>query len=162
MANETLKPRETFVNPGEAAPDFTLLDQDRKEWRLSDAAKKGDVVLCFFPFAFTGVCGTEMKCISADLAAWQKKGATVIGISCDSTFVLKEWAGKEGFKHTMLSDQHRQVCRAYGIYWAEMNAAGRGTVIVGKSSDERPKVKWSQKREIKAAMKWDEVMAAMA
>jgi peroxiredoxin (alkyl hydroperoxide reductase subunit C) len=162
MANESIKPRDTLIAAGEAAPDFTLLDQERKEWRLSDAARKGDVVLCFFPFAFTGTCGTEMKCISAEMGAWQKKGATVVGISCDSTFVLKEWAAKEGFRHTMLSDPHRQVCRGYGIFWPEMNVAGRGTVIVGKSAEGRPRVKWSQKREVKSAMNWDEVLAAVS
>ena len=126
---QTLKPRDAFVKAGETVQDFTLQDQDRKEWTLSEAAKKGDVVLCFFPFAFTGVCGTEMKCISAEMAAWQKKGATVVGVSCDSPFVLNEWANKEGFKHTLLSDLHRQVCKSLGIYWADMNVAGRGTVI---------------------------------
>jgi peroxiredoxin len=162
MPNETIKPRDRFITAGEPAPDFTLQDQERKDWRLSDAAKKGDVVLCFFPFAFTGVCGTEMKCISAEMAAWQKKGTTVVGISCDSPFVLKEWAAKEGFKHTMLSDLHRQVCMGLGIYWPEMNVAGRGTVIIGQSGDGKLKVKWAQQREIKSAMKWDEVMAAVA
>lgn len=161
MPSDTLKPRDRFIAAGDAVPDFTLQDQDRKEWKLSEAARKGDVVLCFFPFAFTGVCGTEMKCISAEMAQWQKKGATVVGVSCDSPFVLKEWAAKEGFKHTMLSDLHRQVCKAMGIYWADMNVAGRGTVIV-TSSGGGLKVKWAQQREIKNAMSWDEVLAAVA
>jgi peroxiredoxin len=161
MPSDTLKPRDRFIAAGDAAPDFTLQDQDRREWRLSEAAGKGDVVLCFFPFAFTGVCGTEMKCISAEMAQWQKKGATVVGVSCDSPFVLKEWAAKEGFKHIMLSDLHRQVCKAMGIYWADMNVAGRGTVVV-TSSGGGLKVKWAQQREIKNAMSWDEVMTAVA
>jgi len=162
MANESLKPRATPITLGEVAPDFVLLDQDRKEWKLSDAAKKGDVVISLFPFAFTGVCGTENKCITAEMSAWQAKGAQVVGLSCDSTFVLKEWATKEGFKHTLLSDQHRQVCKALGMYWADMNTATRGTVIIGKSDGGPLKVKWVQAREAPKAMKWDEVLAAMA
>ena len=162
MSSQTLRPRDAFVSAGETIQDFSIQDQERKEWRLSEAAKKGDVVLCFFPFAFTGVCGTEMKCISAEMGSWQKKGAQVVGVSCDSPFVLKEWAAKEGFKHTMLSDLHRQVCQSLGIYWADMNVAGRGTVIVGQSADGKLKVKWAQQREIKAAMKWDEVLAAVS
>src|SRR5438132_1836842 len=102
MPSETLKPRERPIAPGGPAPDFTLLDQDRKEWRLSEAATKGDVVLSFFPFAFTGVCGLENKCITTEMGSWQKKGSQVVGVSCDSTFALKEWAAKEGFKHTLL------------------------------------------------------------
>lgn len=162
MAKETLKPRTKFIAAGDSAPDFTLQDQERKDWKLSDAAKRGDVVLCFFPFAFTGVCGTEMKCITDEMASWRKKGAQVVGISCDSPFALKEWAAKEGFKHTVLSDLHRHVCKGFGVYWADMNVAGRGTVIIGQSPDGRLRVKWAQQREIKAAMKWDEVMAAVA
>jgi peroxiredoxin len=162
MANENLKPRSTVIPVGEAAPDFTLQDQERKEWKLSDAVKKGDVVLAFFPFAFTGVCGTENTCITAEMESWKKKGATVVGVSCDSPFVLKKWAAEEGFKHTMLSDLHRQVCKAYGIYWADMNVAGRGTVIVGKSADGMGKVKWSQGREIPKAMDWNQVLGAIA
>jgi len=162
MANENLKPRTSPIPAGEAAPDFVLQDQDRKEWKLSDAVKKGDVVLAFFPFAFTGVCGTENKCITAEMVSWQKKGATVVGISCDSPFVLKEWAAKEGFKHTLLADLHRKVCQAYGIYWPDMNVAGRGTVVIGKSADGQGKVKWSQGREIPKGMNWDEVIGKVA
>jgi peroxiredoxin len=156
------KPRDTFVSAGTEIQDFTLQDQDRKEWTLSEAAKKGDVVLAFFPFAFTGVCGTENKCITSEMASWQKKGAQVVAVSCDSPFVLKEWAAKEGFKHTLLSDLHRNACKSLGIYWPDMNVAGRGTVIVSKSADGKLKVKWAQKREIPVAMKWDDVLAAIA
>jgi peroxiredoxin len=104
MANEHLKPREKPIGVGEAAPDFTLLDQNRKEWTLSEAVKKGDVVLCFFPLAFTGVCGTEMKCVNAEIGAWQKKGAQVVGISCDSFAALKAWADAEHFQQPLLAD----------------------------------------------------------
>lgn len=162
MATQNLTPRQSPLAAGDTAPDFTLMDQDRKEWKLSDAAKQGDVVLSFFPFAFTGVCGTENKCITAEMASWQKKGAQVVGISCDSMFVLKEWATKEGFKHTLLSDQHREVSKAYGFYWPEMNASARGTVIIAKSGSGQLKVKWSQKRDVPKAMNWDEVLAAIS
>lgn len=158
----TLTPREKPVAAGDTIPDFTLLDQDRKEWKLSDAANKGDVIISIFPFAFTGVCGTENKCITAEMASWQKKGATVVGLSCDSTFALKAWAAQEGFKHTLLSDNKREVCRALGFYWPEMNASTRGTVIVAKSTDGKLKVKWAQSREIPKAMDWNQVLAAIA
>lgn len=158
----TTPPRNTPVASGDAIADFTLPDQDRKDWRLSDAAKKGDVVLCFFPFAFTGVCGTEMKCITAEMASWQKRGATVVGISCDSSFVLKAWAAAEGFKHTILSDQHRRVCQALGLYWADMNTTHRATVVVGKSASGALKATWVQTREPRNGMSWDEVLAHVA
>ena len=154
--------RESVISPGEVAPDFTLQTQDREDWSLAEHVRKGDVVLCFFPFAFTGVCGTEMECLSKEMQRWSDTGATVVGVSCDSFAALKAWAEKEGFRHTMLSDLHRTVCKAYGLYWAEMNVAQRGTVVIGQSDDGAGKVKWSQARAPGDAMNFDEVLTHLA
>jgi peroxiredoxin len=162
VVNELLRPRAGVIGVGEVAPDFTLLDQNRQEWRLSDAVKKGDVVLCFYPMSFTGVCGTEMKCVSAEVASWQAKGAQVVGVSCDSFAVQKAWSDAEAFKQPLLADMHRAVCRAYGLYWPELNVASRGTVVIGRSASGEGRVKWVQAREVKKAMDWQEVLAAMA
>ena len=162
MSTEQLKPRDKSITAGESAPDFVLKDQNKNDWRLSDAVKKGDVVLCFFPMAFTGVCSTEMKCVDAEIGSWQKKGAQVVGISCDSFPVLKAWADSLGLKQTLLADMHRHVCRAYGLYWPELNVAHRGTVVIGKSADGAGKVKWVQAREPGKAVQWKEVVAWLA
>jgi len=158
MSNELLTVRDSIVSPGEVAPDFELTDQDRGTWRLSAALKNGDVVLCFFPMAFTGVCGTEMKCVNEEIGRWSGKGAQVVGISCDSFPVLKAWADKEGFKQRFVADMHRMVCKAYGLYWPDLNVAWRGTVVIGRDG----KVLWSQKREIKDAMNFEDVMARLS
>ncbi len=158
----TPAPRDTLIAPGETAPDFTVQTQDRQPWSLAEHVKKGDVALCFFPFAFTGVCGTEMECLSKEMGRLAKAGATVVGISCDSFAALKAWAERDGYTHTMLSDLHRTVCRAYGLYWADMNVASRGTVIIGKSADGVGKVKWSQARQPGNAMNLDEVLTHLA
>ncbi|MGQ0626726.1 MAG: redoxin domain-containing protein [Phycisphaerales bacterium] len=157
MSNEHLRTRDLVVSPGDDAPDFELPDQNRAPWKLTTALKNGDVVLCFFPMAFTGVCSTEMRCASDEIARWQAKGAQVVGISCDSFAVLKEWAQKEGYKQPLLADMHRAVCRAYGLYWPDLNVAWRGTVVVGRAG----KVLWSQRREIKDAMQFDDVLARL-
>ena len=81
-----------MLKPGLTAPEFTLPDQAKANWTLSDHVRTGDVVLCFFPFAFTGVCSVEMRCISDEMAKWAAKGATVVGVSCDSMFANKAWA----------------------------------------------------------------------
>jgi peroxiredoxin len=159
MRNSHLTPRTSPFQVGDIAPDFSLLDQDRKEWKLSDAVKTGDVALCFYPFAFTGVCSTEMKCISDDIAKWTEKGATVVGVSCDSFAANKAWAEKEGYKQRLLADLFRDVCRGYGLYWAEMNVANRGTVVIGKSADGDGKIKFVQARQPGTAMKWEDVLA---
>lgn len=161
MANENLTPRQTPIAVGEIAPDFTLLDQDRQEWKLSEAVKKGDVVLCFYPLDFSPVCSTEMRCVTDDLAKWQTKGAQVVGISCDSFFAHKAWADALGLKQPLLADMHRAVCKAYGFYWPDMNVASRGTVVIGQDASGQGRVKWVQAREIKSAMSFDEVLAAI-
>lgn len=162
MSTNTLRPHITPLAVGDAAPDFTLTDQSRAEWKLADAVKKGDVVLAFFPLAFTGVCSTEMKCVTDDMAKWQAKGATVVGISCDSFASLKAWADANGYKHTLLSDIHRDVCKAYGLYWADLNVATRGTIVIGKDPSGQGKIKWIQAREPGKAMAFDEVLASVS
>ncbi len=159
MKNEHLTPRASPLSVGDIAPEFTLLDQDRKEWRLSDAVRTGDVVLCFVPLAFTGVCGTEMGCIAKDALTWGKKGATVVGISCDSFATLKAWSEKEGYSQRLLADMHRSVCRAYGLYWSDLNVSQRGTYVIGKSSDGKGTIKFAQAREPGKAMDWASVLA---
>jgi peroxiredoxin len=162
VPTSTLTPRDTVIAVGQVAPNFTLKDQNRNEWTLSDQVKKGDVVLCFFPLAFTGVCGTEMKCVNDEIDQWQKKGAQVVGISCDSFATLKAWADQLGLKQTLLADMHREVCKAYGLYWKDLNVSSRGTVVVGQSPDGVGKVKWAQSREPGKAMNWEEVLTWLA
>lgn len=159
MPNDHLKPRDTVIAPGETAPDFELpTDAWGKTWKLSDALKQGDAVLSFFPFAFTGVCGTEMSCITKDLGALGAKGAQVVGVSTDGPPSLAEWKKQLGLTQTLLSDNFRQVSKAYGLYWPEHNVSWRGTVIIGKDG----KVKWSQKREIKQAFSPQELLAHLS
>lgn len=162
MPNDELPARATPIAVGDDAPDFTLTDQHRKEWRLADAVKSGDVVLCFFPLAFTGVCSAEMKCVNDEMAQWQSRGATVVGISCDSFAALKAWADQLGLRQTLLADMHRRVCRAYGLYWPELNVARRGTVVIGRAADGRGRVKAVQSREPGNAMNWEDVLAWLA
>lgn len=162
MKNDHLTARSQPFQAGETAPDFTLLDQNRQEWKLSDAVRKSDVVLCFYPLDFSPVCSTEMKCVTDEMDRFASKGAQVVGISCDSFFTHKAWADSLGLKHPLLADMHRQVCRAFGLFFPDLNCASRGTVVIGKSADGRAVVKWSQAREIKNAMQNDEVLAAVS
>ncbi|MCB9845176.1 MAG: redoxin domain-containing protein [Phycisphaeraceae bacterium] len=163
MNNPHLTPRETPISPGEIAPDFTLKDQDRNEWRLSDALSRGGVVLCFYPMDFTGVCGTEMRCVTDELARWKDAGYEVVGVSCDSFAVHKAWAEQMGLEQTLLADMHRDVCRGYGLYWPELNIARRGTVVIRPEARSEGEtvgvVTWVQGREPGQAMNFDEVLS---
>ena len=152
----------TPIAVGQTAPDFTLKTQDKEGWTLSDAVKKGDVVLCFFPLAFTGVCATENECISKEMAKWEAKGAQMVGISCDSFATLNAWGEQMGYKHPLLADMHRNVCKSYGLYWADLNVATRGTVIIGQSDDGVGTVTFAEAREPGNTMDFDTVMAKLA
>ncbi len=157
----TLSPRSTPIGVGDAAPDFTLKAQDKNDWRLADALRTGDVVLCFYPMDFSPVCSTEMKCVTDEMRRWQDMGATVVGVSCDSFFVHEAWANQLGLTHTLLADMHREVCKAYGFYWPDLNVASRGTVLIGQSDDGSGTVKWVQSREIPQAMEMDELIGQL-
>lgn len=158
MPNEDLQPRESLIEPGEVAPDFMLLDQDRNEWRLSDAVKAQKVVLCFYPLAFTGVCTEEMTCVTNEFEQAEERGATVVGVSCDSFAANKAWAEQAGIRQRLLADMHRVVCKAYGLYWDELNVSGRGTVIIGQDDSGIGKVTWAERREPGVAMDFGVVM----
>lgn len=157
----TLTERESPIQPGETAPDFTLKAQNKEDWSLADAIKKGDVALCFYPMDFSPVCSTEMKCITDDFQKFEAAGAQVVGISCDSFFVHEAWAKQLGLKQTLLADMHRQVCKAYGFYWPDLNISTRGTVVIGQSDDGVGKVKAVRVRDIPQALTTEELLEAL-
>jgi peroxiredoxin len=159
---DPLPPRTAPLAAGDPAPDFTLKDQDRNDWSLAEHVRRGDVVLCFFPLAFTGVCGTEMTCVSDEMEGWRERGASLVGISCDSFAALKAWTGQMGLRQTLLADMHREVCKGYGLHWPELNVARRATVVIGRDPSGRGRVKWVQTREPGKAMTWDEVLAVIS
>ncbi len=164
MANEHLTPRDKPITVGEKAPDFTLTDQDRKEVSLyKDLLPKGDVVLSFYPMDFSPVCTTEMKCFTSDIAKFEGKGATVVGVSADSFFCHKAWADSLGLKQTLLADMHRAVCKAYGFYFAPLNVAARGTVLIkGGAGPGAGRVAWVNSRELKDAINNQDILAAIS
>ncbi len=144
---------------GEKAPNFTLKAQNKEDWTLADAVKEGDVALCFYPMDFSPVCSIEMKCITDEMDKLAESGARVVGVSCDSFFVHEAWAQSLGLKQTLLADMHREVCKAYGFYWPDLNISGRGTVLIGQSDDGLGTVKWVEKRDIPQAMALDNLLS---
>lgn len=150
--------RQSAISVGETAPDFTLKDQTKSDWNLAAHLKNGPVALCFYPMDFSPVCSSEMKCVTDDMAKLQSRGVQVVGISCDSFFVHEAWAAQLGLKQTLLADMHRDVCKAYGFYWPDLNISRRGTVLINPDGT----VKWVQTREIPQAMNVDDLVAATA
>ena len=106
---------------GEKAPDFKLYDQDFNQVSLSDLLGKGKpVILVFFPAAFSPVCTNEVCAFRDRMALLEKANATVVGISVDSPWVLKEFKEKYRLPFPLLSDYNREVIEKYGIVQEEI------------------------------------------
>ena len=116
---------------GDAAPDFELLNQFGEPVRLSELRGR-NVVLVFFPFAFSGICTGELCEIRDNLALFEDADAVVLGISVDSKFTQRAYAEKEGYAFDLLADfwPHGAVAGQYGVFDAESGMARRGTFII--------------------------------
>ena len=99
---------------GQAAPEIILFDNDRQQRKLSDS-KGQNVVLAFFPGAFTGVCTTEMCTFRDRLEALNSMNAQVFGISVDTPMSQKAFSDANNLNFPLLSDNERKAVNAYGI-----------------------------------------------
>ena len=125
---------------GSKAPDFSLKSKKGdtiSDVRLADSLGKQNVVLLFFPLAFTGVCPTEMCDITAGLGAYDGLNARIIGISVDSPFSQDAWASKEKIGITLASDLGGKVATAYSTLLADLGgfapASARAAIIIDKA-----------------------------
>ena len=122
---------------GQAAPDFSLYDTDRQQRTLSEFRGK-NVVLAFFPGAFTGVCTTEMCTLRDQISQYNSMNAQVIGITVDPPFAQKAWADQNNVNYPFLSDFNRQAVNEYGVALANLAgmegyvAASRAVFVVDK------------------------------
>jgi peroxiredoxin len=116
---------------GDAAPDFELVNQFGEPVRLSGLRGR-NVVLVFFPFAFSGICTGELCEIRDNLALFEDADAAVLGISVDSKFAQRAYAEKEGYAFDLLADfwPHGAVAEQYGVFDPESGMAKRGTFII--------------------------------
>jgi peroxiredoxin len=102
------------VEIGSKAPEFTLPNQDREVVTLSAQAGR-NVVLAFFPAAFTGVCTKELCTFRDGMAELNEANAVVFGISADGPWALKEFASQQSLNFPLLSDWDRTTIAAYGV-----------------------------------------------
>jgi mycoredoxin-dependent peroxiredoxin len=120
---------------GQAAPDFTLMNQHGESVSLSSFKGKKNVVVIFYPFAFSGICTGELCAIRDDLAAFENDNSELLAISCDPMYAQKAFAEQEGYKFAVLADfwPHGAAAKAYGVFNEERGCAIRGTFIIDKS-----------------------------
>ena len=102
------------VEVGMAAPDFSLYDADRKATSLSDFRGK-NVVLAFYPGAFTGVCTTEMCTFRDRMDGLNSLNAQVLGISVDGAFAQKAFSDQNNLNFPLLSDFQREAVNQYDL-----------------------------------------------
>lgn len=114
---------------GSPAPDFTLPNQDRQPVTLG-AARGRNVVLAFFPAAFTSVCQKELCYFRDHLAALNGANATVYGISVDQAPTLKEFATQNKLTFDLLSDFGKEASTAYGVLNPERGNSLRAVFVI--------------------------------
>ena len=127
-----------MANVGSAAPDFTLqgaVNQEDVEVSLSDYAGKNLVVL-FYPLAFSPVCAEQVPDFNEKLDALQAKGAEVIAINRDSTFAHKAWSeALGGVDFPLLADMNLEVSKEFGMALEEVGITTRGVFIIDASGN---------------------------
>ena len=124
------------VEVGSEAPDFTLRDENGEEVKLS-ALRGQNVVLFFFPLAFSGTCTKELHQATELGDQYDAAGAQVYGISVDSPYALKAWKRDENLKAHFLSDFHPKgaIATEYDAYIPEAGLATRATYVIDKDGN---------------------------
>ncbi|HLZ24689.1 MAG TPA: redoxin domain-containing protein [Ktedonobacterales bacterium] len=127
------------LKTGDDAPDFILKSGTGETITLSQYRGQKNVVLAFFPFAFSGTCSAQMPSYQAELERFQSYDTQVLGVSMDATHSLREFGQKLGISYPLLSDFYPQgkVTDAYGV----RHAAGmpeRALFVIDKSG----KIAW--------------------
>lgn len=119
------------LSVGDAAPEFSLPDQDKQVVSLVDLRGR-PVLLVFYPFAFSGLCTGELCQLRDELAAYTDAGVEVLAISTDPVFSLKAFKAQEGFDFPLLSDfwPHGTVAESYGVFNEKAGMALRGTFLL--------------------------------
>ncbi len=148
------------VEVGDKAPDFELKDQHGTPVKLSDFAGKKDIVLVFYPLAFSGICTGELCAIRDELPTLGGDDVQVLAVSVDSVFAHRAWADQENYQFPLLSDfwPHGGVADAYGVFDAEKGLARRGTFIIDKTGV----VRWKVDNAIPEARDLEEYRKALA
>ncbi|HVQ88620.1 MAG TPA: peroxiredoxin [Actinomycetes bacterium] len=119
---------------GQEAPDFTLPNHHGEPVTLSSYRGKKNVVLIFYPWAFTGTCTAELCEIRERMPSFDNDDTVTFAISCDAKFSLRIYAEREDFEFDLLSDHwpHGATAKSYGVFNEKAGAANRGTFIIDK------------------------------
>ena len=124
---------------GDVAPDFTAASTSGKDVSLADFRGKKNVLLAFFPLAFTGTCSKELACFSEDFDRFAGRGVEILPISVDAVPSLREFKNKLQMKTDLLSDFKRDISRAYGVLNEDRFYSNRAYFLI----DREGRLRWS-------------------
>ena len=114
-----------MLQPGQKAPEFTLFNSDKKEIALTDFSGRNVVVL-FFPLAFSSVCTTELCEMRDNISTYAALNATILGISVDSPYALAVFKEQEKLPFDLLSDFNKETSTAYDSIYETFGMRMRG------------------------------------
>lgn len=112
------------ITTGSTAPDFKLFNTNKEAVTLSQYKGQKNVLLLFFPFAFTGTCTKELCGVRDDIARYSKANAEVLGISVDSPFTLVRYKEEQNLPFQLLSDFNKEASKAFGSLYDSFGAMG--------------------------------------
>jgi mycoredoxin-dependent peroxiredoxin len=120
---------------GVTAPDFTCKDHNGQSVSLAGVLGVKNVLLVFFPLAFTGICQGELDYLQEHLADFHNDDTATLAISVGPPPTHKVWAVQSGFQFPVLSDfwPHGAIATAYGVFNADTGFANRGTFAVDRA-----------------------------
>ncbi|MEZ0363439.1 peroxiredoxin [Mycobacterium sp. pUA109] len=124
-----------MLTVGTQAPDFTLRDQNQQPVTLSDYRGDKNVLVVFFPLAFTGICQGELDQLRDHLPDYENDDSVALAISVGPPPTHKIWAIESGFLFPVLSDfwPHGAVSQAYGVFNDDTGFSNRGTFVIDRS-----------------------------
>ena len=125
-----------MIEVGKKAPDFKLIDKDKNEVTL-DSFKGKNLILFFFPMAWTGACTKEMCAVQEDYNMYDGLNTATVGVSVDTLFALKKFAEDNKIVFPLLSDFNKQAIKDYGVIhhdfnWGYKDVAKRATFVIDK------------------------------
>ncbi|HZY36027.1 MAG TPA: peroxiredoxin [Mucilaginibacter sp.] len=113
------------LQPGQPAPQFTLISTEKKPVSLSDFKGK-KVILHFFPFAFTGTCTTQLCTMRDNFGYYDGMNAVILGISVDSPHTLLRFKQENNYQFELLSDFNKEASPAYGAFYEVFHLGLKG------------------------------------
>lgn len=147
---------------GTAAPDFTLRDQNQQRVTLSSYRDAKNVLLVFFPLAFTGICQGELDLLRDHLPEFENDESVALAISVGPPPTHRVWSLDSGFTFPVLSDfwPHGAVSQSYGVFNDDAGYSNRGTFVVDRSGIIRF-AEMKQPGESRDQRHWTDALAAL-